>query len=84
MLVRLADLQPASIAEALDAGAEGVLAPLVETAEQARALAAAAHYPPKGVRSGGGVRPGRDFAAYVARARTQTIVGAMIETYPWL
>jgi 2-keto-3-deoxy-L-rhamnonate aldolase RhmA len=80
VIVRLADHQAVSVSEALDAGAEGVLAPLVETAQQARDIVAAAHYPPRGTRSGGGVRPGRDFAAYVERARAQTLVGVMIET----
>jgi 4-hydroxy-2-oxoheptanedioate aldolase len=41
VMVRLADHAPASISEALDAGAEAVLAPLVETADEARAFAAA-------------------------------------------
>ena len=80
VMVRLADHQAVSVSEALDAGAEAVLAPLVESASQARDIVAAAHYPPRGLRSGGGVRPGRDFAAYVERARRETVVGVMIET----
>jgi len=80
VLVRLADHAPTSISEALDAGAEGVIAPLVESAGQARAIVVAARFPPDGARSGGGVRPLKDFAAYVERARRDTIVGAMIET----
>jgi len=80
VMVRLSDHAATSVAEALDAGAEAVLAPLVETAAQARAIVAAAHYPPLGIRSGGGVRPGRNFAAYVEKARAETVVGVMIET----
>jgi 2-keto-3-deoxy-L-rhamnonate aldolase RhmA len=80
VMARLADHQPVSISEALDAGAEAVLAPLVETAEQAGAIVSAARFPPVGTRSGGGVRPGRNFAAYVERARRDTVVGVMIET----
>ena len=38
------------IARALDIGAHGVMAPMVESAEQARAIAAATQYPPAGVR----------------------------------
>jgi 2-keto-3-deoxy-L-rhamnonate aldolase RhmA len=80
VMVRLADHAPASVSEALDAGAEAVLAPLVETAGQARAFAVAARFPPEGSRSGGGVRPGKGFAAYVERMRRETVVGVMIET----
>jgi 2-keto-3-deoxy-L-rhamnonate aldolase RhmA len=80
VLARLADHAPTSISEALDAGAEGVIAPLVESADQARAIVAAARFPPQGARSGGGVRPVKDFVAYVERARRETVVGVMIET----
>jgi 2-dehydro-3-deoxyglucarate aldolase/4-hydroxy-2-oxoheptanedioate aldolase len=78
-LVRVEDDSATAIGRALDAGAEGVIVPLVETSEQARAAAAACRYPPKGHRSGGGVRPLRDFKAYVAGA-DDVAVGVMIET----
>jgi 2-keto-3-deoxy-L-rhamnonate aldolase RhmA len=80
VLVRVADHSPVGISRALDAGAEGILAPLVETAAQAAAIAAAARFPPAGTRSGGGVRPLRDFAAHVREADRSTVVGVMIET----
>ncbi len=38
------------LARALDVGAEGVMVPMVESAEQARAIAEATHYPPRGRR----------------------------------
>ena len=79
-LVRVEDHSDRVIGTALDAGAEGVIVPLIETAAQAAAAAAAAHYPPKGVRSGGGVRPLRDFSAYLAAAPEAVAVGVMIET----
>lgn len=80
-LVRVADGSPTAIGQALDAGADGVLVPLVESAEEAAAAVRAAHYPPHGNRSGGGVRPlGRGFAGYVAEVATRTVVGVMIET----
>ncbi len=80
-IVRLADGSAPAIGQALDAGAEAVLAPLIETVEAARACVEAAHYPPHGCRSGGGLRPlGRGFASYVAEARARTAVGIMIET----
>ena len=80
VLVRLADHSPASISQALDAGAQGVLAPLVETAAQAAAIVSASRYPPAGTRSGGGVRPLADFPRYVRDAADSTLVGVMIET----
>ena len=80
VLARVAENSPRAIGEALDAGAEGVIVPLVESAAQARAAVAAAHYPPHGARSGGGVRPLAQFPAYVAAARGAIAVGVMIET----
>lgn len=51
--VRLADDRASGIGRALDAGAVGVVVPLVESAEQAAAAAAACRYPPTGRRSYG-------------------------------
>ena len=79
-MVRTADDTPHAIGTALDAGAEGVIVPLVESGRQAAAAAAAAHFPPKGVRSGGGVRPLRDFGRYLCVAPEAIAVGVMIET----
>jgi len=80
VMVRIADHSAPAISQALDAGAEGILAPLVETAAQAADIALAARFPPTGIRSGGGVRPLHDFVAYVEEARQKTVVGVMIET----
>ena len=80
VLARVAQNTPLAIGQALDAGAEGVIVPLVETAGEASAAVAAAHYPPFGARSGGGVRPLAQFPAYVAAAREAIAVGVMIET----
>lgn len=81
VLVRTADGSAPSIGAALDAGAEGVIVPLVEAAGQAAEAVAAARFPPEGRRSGGGVRPLKgDFAAYCDRAGRRTVVGVMIET----
>ncbi|MBJ3778880.1 HpcH/HpaI aldolase family protein [Acuticoccus mangrovi] len=79
-LVRTRDDHAASIGEALDAGADGVLVPLVETGEAAAAVAAACRYPPAGRRSGGGIRPLGDFAAHAAHANEGVVAGVMIET----
>jgi kynurenine formamidase/2-keto-3-deoxy-L-rhamnonate aldolase RhmA len=81
VLVRTAENTPISIGNALDAGAEGVIVPLIETDEQAAAAVTAARFPPHGERSGGGVRPlAHDFSRYYAAANDRTVVGVMIET----
>lgn len=78
-LVRVEDDSAAAIGRALDAGAEGVIVPLVESAAQAKKAASAAHFPPKGHRSGGGIRPLRQ-PGYMAAASDAVTVGLMIET----
>ncbi len=79
-LVRTQTNGVAAIGEALDYGAQGVIVPLVETAEEAAAAVAAAHYPPHGIRSGGGLRPLRAMGDYVAACTTEILVSVMIET----
>lgn len=79
-LVRVAENTPFAIGMALDAGAEGVIVPMINSAEEAERAVAAAHYPPYGIRSGGGIRPLRDFAAYQKAAARETLVAVMIET----
>lgn len=81
VLVRVAENSIAAIGVALDAGAEGVLVPLIETDLDAANAVAAARFPPEGIRSGGGVRPlGGDFGAYYQSQLRRTVVGVMIET----
>ncbi len=46
---------PADVGRSLDLGCAGVIVPNVESAGQARAVAAACRYPPDGYRSAGGV-----------------------------
>lgn len=66
------------IKRALDAGAWGIVAPMVETAEQARAIIAAARYPPVGNRSVGGGMHALNFATsageYYQRANDEILV----------
>lgn len=52
-LVRVESIDPASIGRALDLGADGVVIPLVESAEDARRAASACVHAPKGTRSYG-------------------------------
>jgi 4-hydroxy-2-oxoheptanedioate aldolase len=71
-------------ARALDAGAAGVIAPMVDDAAEARAFADAVKFPPLGRRSWGPNRgmslTGLDREAYLAGANQSTLALAMIET----
>jgi 2-keto-3-deoxy-L-rhamnonate aldolase RhmA len=79
-LVRTADASDFAISAALDAGAHGVIAPMVSSAAEAASVVAAAHYPPHGRRSAGGARPTASFGAYRAAADSHLVVAVMIET----
>lgn len=57
-LVRVSHNAPEPIAQALDRGAAGVIVPLVNSADEARAAVAACAYPPAGSRSFGPSRLG--------------------------
>lgn len=80
-LVRVPDLDPAKIMHLLDAGAYGIICPMISTPEDAAALVAACRYPPFGNRSFGPSRGllygGTD---YVARANDTVMAIPMIET----
>ncbi|KAL4968014.1 HpcH/HpaI aldolase family protein [Aspergillus stella-maris] len=52
-IVRIASSDPWMMKRALDAGAHGIMVPMCETAEQARAIVAGCRYPPLGVRGAG-------------------------------
>jgi 2-dehydro-3-deoxyglucarate aldolase/4-hydroxy-2-oxoheptanedioate aldolase len=80
VLARVAENAPVAISSALDAGASGVIVPLVETAEEAARAVALSHYPPAGRRSGGGIRPLADFGAYRHGIAAGTSVIVMVET----
>ena len=54
--VRVPWNQPSDIMKALDAGAEGVIVPLVNSEEEARRAVGACRYPPQGYRSWGPTR----------------------------
>jgi 4-hydroxy-2-oxoheptanedioate aldolase len=75
----------ASIIRALDFGAEGIIAPMINTVEDARALAAFAKFPPLGERSWGPHRAMMlggftDQQVYLAQANSLTVTLAMVET----
>ncbi|WP_338466218.1 aldolase/citrate lyase family protein [Novosphingobium sp. ZN18A2] len=80
-LVRVADSSAAAIGRVLDAGAHGVIVPMVDTAAQAAQAAAACRYPPTGNRSCGPMRGLlTDGMTYLATANSEIACIAMIET----
>jgi 4-hydroxy-2-oxoheptanedioate aldolase len=79
--VRVPWNQPDHIMKSLDAGAQGVIVPMVSTEEDARAAVAAAKYPPVGMRSWGPIRAALGVPDYSPEsANRRTIVAVMIET----
>jgi 4-hydroxy-2-oxoheptanedioate aldolase len=75
----------AMVSRALDFGAEGVIAPMINSAADARAFAAAAKYPPIGERSWGPHRATTlaglaDQSIYLREANDHVLTLAMIET----
>jgi 2-keto-3-deoxy-L-rhamnonate aldolase RhmA len=83
VIVRAAWNDMVMIKQILDVGAEGLIIPWVNTAEEARRAVAAAKYPPAGIRGCGPRRAARLSANredYFARANEQTLVLGQIET----
>ena len=75
----------ATVSRALDFGAEGIIAPMINTVADAKAFVAAAKYPPLGERSWGPHRATRlagipDQKDYLREANNLTVTLAMIET----
>jgi len=81
-LVRVAKNDPKDIGEALDAGAVGVIVPMVNSAADARAAVSAARYAPQGMRSWARSTPAAlgqpDYAPQSANDRVLVVV--QIET----
>lgn len=78
----------ASASRLLDAGASAIIAPMINSADDARALVKATKYPPLGERSWGPSLAVNHFAIapedYLQRANSLTVTLAMIETRPAL
>jgi 4-hydroxy-2-oxoheptanedioate aldolase len=83
-LIRVPDGSHTSIKRALDAGAFGIVVPMVETLEQAEQAIAAAKYPPQGNRSAGGGMHNLNFDCsveeYYLGANDQTMVVLQTES----
>ena len=81
-MVRVPWNEPGIIGKVLDGGAWGVICPMVNTPAEAKALANACLYPPKGKRSNGPIRAAAygEASPYQSIANDEVLVIPMIET----
>lgn len=80
-MARVPWLEPGIIMKVLDAGAYGVVCPMINNREQAERLVSYCRYPPLGTRSFGPTRANISAGAdYYANANGQVICLAMVET----
>ena len=82
-LVRIAELNAGLIKRALDIGADGVVIPWMETAEQVRQAVAYSRYPTEGLRGIGAERAtcwGQCFVEHATDANEHVLVVPIIET----
>jgi len=80
-IVRVPWNEPGLIGRVLDAGALGIIVPMIQTPEDARRAVEACLYPPAGRRSFGPLRAAlRDGSGYFAAANARVAVIPMIET----
>ena len=82
-MVRPTGLDPFQIKKFLDAGAQSILIPYVQTPEEAALAVASVTYPPQGIRGVAGVTRATRWGAvkdYAARARDEICLMVQIET----
>lgn len=80
-IVRVSWNQPDHIMKALDAGAQGLIVPMVSSVDDARNAVAWSKYPPLGIRSWGPIRASLDVDDYSAeKGNGRTVIIPMIET----
>jgi 4-hydroxy-2-oxoheptanedioate aldolase len=79
--VRVPWNNPGDIMKALDAGAQGVIVPMVNSAAEARQAVGACRYPPEGYRSWGPIRAALGVDGYSpATGNRRVVLAVMIET----
>jgi len=80
-VVRVPWLEPGIVMKALDAGALGLICPMINSADDAARLVSYTHYAPRGTRSFGPIRAAMVHGAdYAERANDTIVAFAMIET----
>jgi len=82
-LIRLPSSDPVWIQRALDIGAQGIVVPLVKSAEEAQAIVRATRYPPVGTRGFGPLRASNytlDYEDYFRRANDNILIALIVET----
>src|SRR6185436_1823371 len=72
------------VKHALDAGAQGIIVPMVKSAEEVRAALRYTRFPPDGERGAGGLSPHLGFGVsrpvYIQRVNQEILFGVQIET----
>jgi 2-keto-3-deoxy-L-rhamnonate aldolase RhmA len=82
-LVRVGQIDQATFKVVLDAGAQGVIVPLVNTVQEAEQTVRFCKYPPRGIRGVAGTKAadyGLSLAKYIRSANDETTIIAQIET----
>ena len=79
-LIRVPWNDPAHLMRALDAGAMGIICPMINTKAEAEALVRSCRYPPMGERSFGPYRASQYGADYSQKANEEILLFAMVET----
>lgn len=72
--------EPGIIMKALDAGAQGIICPMINSADEAREFVSHLRYPPLGQRSYGPTRAAFAYGGYGVAANDQVLALGMIET----
>jgi 2-dehydro-3-deoxyglucarate aldolase len=82
-LVRIGEVDQYLVKRALDVGSRGIVAPLVNSPDEARRLVEYAMYPPRGSRGSAPTRAadyGASFEEYLRRANDELLIAVQIET----
>jgi len=72
--------EPGGIMKALDAGAQAIICPMINSAAEAAEFVSYMRYPPKGQRSFGPTRAAFAYGSYGVAANDEVVALAMIET----
>lgn len=82
-MVRVRENDTMAIRQVLDAGAWGVIVPMVNSAEEAERVVRAAKFPPRGIRGTANFRAndhGSQYKEYMANANDEILILVMIES----